>query len=238
MADILKSTTGDRWKHLFVPSDGLRKFLARPLLIGVLFSVIVLLFVFGIYSSRNSFELSEQNVELAEENRVLNQRIQGLAEQNNIQLAQLFLNALWPSYAEFVESAGELNRTQLRSHPKSLEFRQSVDALMRDLSVTKIKFYDLQGVTIFSTDPSQIGDNKSDNDGFILARTGRENSLPIPRGRYNAYDKTFEVGDLLSTYVPIPIRAKSPDSAVRAVFELYNKVPAEFLYLMASQPES
>ena len=234
MVAISKPTTGDRWKTLVARSDGLRKFPARPLLIGVLLSVLVLIIGLGIYSSRILFELSQQNVELAEENRTLNKRLRELAEQNNLQLAQLFINALWPSYAEFSKSAGDLNRTQLRSHPKTLEIKKRIDVLIRDLPLSKIKFYDLQGVTIFSTDPSQIGDNKSDNAGFKLARAGRVNSLPIQRGGYNAYDKTFEVWNLLSTYVPI--RAKSPDAAVRGVFELYYKVPPEFLYLMATQP--
>ncbi len=45
-------------------------------------------------------------------------------------------------------------------------------ALMRDSEAIKVKVYNLEGLTVFSSDPKQIGEDKRTNPGFIAALPG------------------------------------------------------------------
>ena len=87
--------------------------------------------------------------------------------------------------------------------------------------LSKVKIYNREGVTVFSTQALQIGENKSDNPGFIGAMTGGVVSDIVYRDKFNAFDRVIEKRDLLSSYLPI---RQSPDDAIVGVFELYTDI--------------
>jgi signal transduction histidine kinase len=143
-----------------------------------------------------------------------------MAERSNISLAQVFSNAVWDAHAGFLTTAHFLTPERIRQHPETAAIRESVLHRMRDLSILKIKIYDLNGLTVFSTDPAQIGEDKSGNNGFLAARTGHRASELTHRDSFSAFEQTVEDRDVLASYVPIT----SGSGAIEGVFEVYYDV--------------
>jgi signal transduction histidine kinase len=145
-----------------------------------------------------------------------------LGESKNVALTQAFANSLWPQFAPFVASATGLSGDEIRAQPETAQLRQAVMALMQDLSVVKVKVYDLAGLTVFSTQASQIGEDKRTNAGFRAARAGKVASELTHRDTFSAFEETVEDLDILSSY--IPIRRGGPGGSIEGVFELYSDV--------------
>ena len=82
-----------------------------------------------------------------------------LGEGNHVALAQTFANALLPSYRELADTTRSLDDAGLRAHPLVGDMRPLVIGAMQNTRVVKVKIYDRDGRTIFSTDISQIGKN-------------------------------------------------------------------------------
>ena len=72
-----------------------------------------------------------------------------LGEMNNFALTQAFANSIWPDHAAYFTTVKGLDGDGLRARPETAEIRESVLALMRDVSVIKVKVYNLDGLTFF-----------------------------------------------------------------------------------------
>ena len=143
-------------------------------------------------------------------------------ENKNVALTQAFSNSLWPQFAPFVTSVSGLRGEELRALPETARLRQAVVAQMDGLSVVKVKIYNLEGLTVFSTEASQIGEDKSTNAGYLSARSGNVASELTHRDTFSAFESTIEDRDVLSSYVPI--QPGGPTGPVEGVFELYTDV--------------
>jgi diguanylate cyclase (GGDEF)-like protein len=86
----------------------------------------------------------------------------------------------------------------------------------------KVKIYNLDGMTVFSTEESQIGEDQSSNAGFQSARRGVVASRLTHRDMFNAFDKVIEDRDVIASYVPI--RRGGADAPIEGVFEVYEDV--------------
>ncbi|MBE7382102.1 MAG: HAMP domain-containing histidine kinase [Leptolyngbya sp. SIO1E4] len=142
------------------------------------------------------------------------------AEENNVALTQIFSNTLWQEYGSFLSSTQALSNDELATDPRIERLYEAVLTQFEGLSVAKVKVYDLQGRTVFSTDLSQIGENKRQSSGFLTARSGQVLSQLGHRDTFEALQSTLEDRHLLSSY--IPIRGASGD--ISGVFELYTDV--------------
>jgi len=143
-----------------------------------------------------------------------------IGESKNVALTQIFSNAIWPQFASFLSSASGLSAEELRAHPETEHLRQTVFEEMRGLSVVRIKIYDLQGIAIFSTEESQIGEDQSKDDGFLTALKGGVISELTHRDTMNTFDSQIENRDVISSYIPI----RHGDSGVVGLFEVYDDV--------------
>ena len=143
-----------------------------------------------------------------------------MAERSNVALAQVFSNVVWDSHAGFLTTAHFLTPEQIRRHPETRAIRESLVSRLRDLSILKVKIYDLNGLTVFSTEPAQIGEDKSTNAGFLAARTGHWASELTHRDTFSTFEQTVEDRDVLGSYVPIT----SASGAIEGVFEVYYDV--------------
>jgi PAS domain S-box-containing protein len=128
---------------------------------------------------------------------------------------------VWPEFEPFIRSASGLSAGELRANPEIGRLREAVLRQIRDTGVVKVKIYNLQGRTVFSTEGDQIGADQSQNAGFVAARDGEVASELTHRATFSAFDKTIEDRDLFSSYVPL---RSAEGSAPAAVFEIYTDV--------------
>lgn len=156
-----------------------------------------------------------------------------MAESKNVALIQAFANSLWPQLAPFVASASEFTPDELRAHPEIAQLRQAVLAQMKGLSVVKVKVYNLDRLTVFSTEAKQIGDDKSNNAGFLAARSGQVASELTHRDTFSAFESVIEDRDVFSSY--IPIRRGGSTGPIEGVFEVYDDVTPLIQRLNESQ---
>ena len=144
-----------------------------------------------------------------------------MGESNNKAITRVLANSLWPALAPYLATADTLPTDRLEAHPEREQFAAALAANLHGLSVAKVKVYDLNGRTVFSTEAKQIGEDKSGNAGFQGARYGSITSELTHRDQFSAFDRVIENSDLLSTYIPV---RRTSDGAIGAVFEVYDNV--------------
>jgi diguanylate cyclase (GGDEF)-like protein len=139
----------------------------------------------------------------------------------NVALAKSFANAIWPRHAQFVRQARSQPRAALPARPELAAIEEELRPLVNGLNVVKVKIYDLNGLTVFSTDRRQIGDDKSANPGFRRARDGYAASEITYRDKFDAWEGELSERNIIATYVPIHMHEAEP---VEGVFEVYRDV--------------
>lgn len=194
------------------------------------------------FFSRAQLDLARKQEESARRNLV------AVYEAAHVNLTRVFADVLWDSdFAPFVARVQSLPIDRCRALPASAaagtaqsEARNAcfaelgeriralpgfaalderAYALLRSSSVFKIKVFDLRGVTVYSSDHSQIGGDASDNQGWRSAVAGRAASELTHRDRFSTFEGVVENRDLLSSYVPV----RAPGSnAIVGVFEIYS----------------
>ena len=142
-------------------------------------------------------------------------------ERANVGLTRTFANSVWLHYRDFIRGSTGRSARSLREDPLQAQLRADVLARMRGLQITKVKLYNLDGLTVFSTDPAQLGEDKGGNAGFRSARDGRVISDITFRERFDAFEGVLNNRNLIASYVPV--RA-APDGPVEGVLELYSDV--------------
>ncbi len=138
----------------------------------------------------------------------------------NVALARAFANSVWSRHAEFVRNASNISRKELAAREEIEAIKNDVSAQMRGLNVVKVKIYNVDGLTVFSTEPKQIGVDKRDNTGFQAAMRGEVASSITFRNEFYAFERVIVDRNLVTTYIPL----FRDDKTVEAVFELYSDV--------------
>ena len=146
-----------------------------------------------------------------------------LAENQNVALARSFANTIWPRFSDYVTGVSGLDGDALRARPETRQIHDTLKRLAAGLPVLKVKIYNLDGLTVFSSQASQMGDDKSNSPGFIAAaREGRPKSKLAHKDRFSTI--SGEVADLhldlVESYLPI----RRGDGRIEGVFELYSDV--------------
>ena len=143
-------------------------------------------------------------------------------ERHNVALTRVLANSIWPQFGAFLTNPGPLSDDALRHHADTARLRAALAQAVDGLSVLKIKIYDRNGRTVFSSEAKQIGEDKSKNAGYLAARGGVAASEITHRDKFSAFEGVIENRDLISSY--IPVRPAGPDGPVVGVFELYYDV--------------
>ena len=143
------------------------------------------------------------------------------AENQNVSLARSFANTLWPRFSSYVVSVSGEDGEALRAHPETQEIHEALAVATDGLPVLKVKIYDLNGLTVYSSEPSQIGADKSINAGFLAsAEEGIPASKLSFRDTFSAFSGVVENRDLIESYLPI----LGDGGTIEGVFELYTDV--------------
>lgn len=144
-----------------------------------------------------------------------------LTETQNTILAHSLVNAVWPRFSDYVDATAGYEPETLADRPEPREIHRTLVEVTAGLPVLKIKAYSLDGTTIYSTEPLEIGENSADNPHYLaIAAAGRPTSTLIHTERFAAFTGIRENLDVVETYVPGNIR----NGPVSGVFELYADV--------------
>ena len=139
----------------------------------------------------------------------------------NASLTRAFANTTWGRYREFVVTAPGRGRESLLADPRMSALQTEVRQQMQGLQVVKVKVYTLGGLTVFSTDVGQIGEDKQGTSGILAAQSGQVVSQIIYREKFNAFEGEIFKRDLMASYVPV---GHAPGGGPEAVFEIYSDV--------------
>lgn len=138
----------------------------------------------------------------------------------NADLARAFVNAEWNTYLAHTARSEGRTREAMLADPGFAQLDREVRQHMRGLQVAKVKIYDLRGITVYSTDPKQVGEDKSANEAFRTARAGGTNGQVTFRERFDAFEGVLNQRNLVASYVPL----RGPSGTVQGVFEIYSDV--------------
>lgn len=140
------------------------------------------------------------------------------AESQNLLLAQSFANNIRQPFSRYADSAiGGV----LQPRPEAKEIGDALRSSYSGLPVLKVKLYTLDGKTIYSTEPSEIGFDASDNPGFRSAAIGGAPASKLTfRDEISSFEGTVQDRDLVESYLPIRFQG----GPVAGVFELYSDV--------------
>lgn len=187
-------------KSAFRPRFRLLRYFSITSLIGVLAVVVGLLFF---YRSLAFHALMDHET------------------RSNVALTRVFANNIWPHYSSFILNAGHIDPHELPKQTELTQLREEVQRLMKGLNVVKVKIYNLEGLTVYSTDLKQIGGDESKNAGFLSAKNGGTASDITFRHRFDSFEQIISDRNLVSSYIPI---RKNETMPVEGVFELYSDV--------------
>lgn len=212
----------------------------------------------GVQQEHNAFAARVQADLLKEQREAGRAALVAVHEAGHLTLAKVFANALWKShFAPLVAQAQGLPATpctaangapvaeaqaactaRMRARVTALPAFRTVDApvrsLMRRTSVFKIKVYDLRGLTVYSSEPEQVGEDKAGNAGWRAAVAGRPASELVHRNQFSAFEGVVKDRDLIQSYVPVA----GPDGAVAGVLEIYSDVTPLLQQLRADTERS
>lgn len=176
--------------------------LLRYFSIASLVSLAIVAIVVGLFYQR-----------LAEDNLV------NVGESKNVAITQSLSNSVWVEFSEFLTTAADMSGDEIRAHSETQNVFDHISDQMRGLTVLKVKIYSVDGNTVFSTEFNQIGDDKSENLGFLSAIDGVVDSELTHRDTFSAFEQTIEDRDVISSYVPI-----IQNGEIVGVFEVYDDV--------------
>ena len=145
-------------------------------------------------------------------------------ESEHVNHAQFIANEMWDSeFGPLVLAMAGKSAAELQRAPQLPALHQKVLKLLRGGKIFKIKVYDLNGMTIYSTELTQIGEDKSNNQGVIGGLQGMSSSALVHRDQFNAFEGEVQNRDVVETYVP----RYDPDSGkIVGVFEIYGDATA------------
>ena len=144
-------------------------------------------------------------------------------EQNHVLLTQSVAQGHWPEFAALLTTAARLENAALRRDVEILRIRRLLQGEFAGTKVLKVKVYDPSGRTVFSSDESQIGEDKAANIGFRRAISGVPVSELTHRNQFSAFEQTVEDIDVISTYVPV---MRDGGGRPVGVFEIYSDTSA------------
>ncbi len=149
------------------------------------------------------------------------ERLIVLAESQNVALARSFANTIWPRFSSYVRSTPELNGDSLQARPETREIHEALKTLTIGLPVLKVKIYNLDGLTVYSSELGEIGIYKINNPGLVsAAQKGIPASKLTFRDTISSFEGTVQNRDLVESYLPIRLG----DAPIEGVFELYSDV--------------
>ena len=146
-------------------------------------------------------------------------QLQRMAEARNVATTHIFHNALWRDFAQLTLPGIETTPSALRQLAEHYGLHDKVAGLMRNSEIVKVKVYNLDGLTVYSSDPKQTGEDRRTNPGFMAAAVGRVTTELTHRNEFDAFEGMLTDLDIIYSYVPV-----HDGQRIVGVFEVYQDV--------------
>ncbi|MDP6344257.1 MAG: hypothetical protein QF491_12035, partial [Alphaproteobacteria bacterium] len=150
-------------------------------------------------------------------------QLSDLASRNNVALSQTVVNQLWPRYVDYIVTAARRDPAKIRGAAWTSALLADVRRLLAGTRARKIKLFDLNGYTAFSSDRSEIGDDLGNDPRFLAARAGGVVSRSQFREEMAGLGGVMRNRWVLSTFVPVRTKGSG---GVAGVVEIYSDINA------------
>jgi len=153
----------------------------------------------------------------------------GEYERQHTNLARLLANEIWEfQFEEFVLETENQTADEIKQASRIPMINRELMLMLKGTSIFKVKIYNRRGVTVFSSDPRQIGVDKSSNPGVIGALRGRSASELTHRDSFSAFEGEVQSRDLVESYAPLyhPFSGE-----IAGVFEIYGDATQSLAYI-------
>lgn len=141
-------------------------------------------------------------------------------ETDNVKLTRFFSTSLWTKNIDLFMSLKGKSGDEIRDIPEVRNLLKDTQQQLKDSRLLKIKIYNTDGLTLFSTDPDQIGSDKSSHKSFKKAVQGEVVSNISFRDRFYAIDKELQKLEVMASYIPV----YDKNNEINGVFELYSNI--------------
>lgn len=143
-------------------------------------------------------------------------------ESANVNLTRVFSNTLWANdFGPFLKAVQGQSAAALKASPRIPELHAKALALMKGSTAFKVKVYDMSGMTVYSTELAQVGEDKGGNAGVVAGRRGTTRSELVHKDKFSALEGEVQSRDLIQSYIP----QRDPASgSIVGVFEVYSDV--------------
>lgn len=146
-----------------------------------------------------------------------------VSEKLNVELARSVADTLSMDIQTFVHTFKAASPEAIRRAPETEAMRGRLWSLVSGHSVLKVKIYSIDGVALFSSEPSQIGGAMSLSSVLpAVVGSGSVLSRLEYRDKFVAFNSVVKNCYVVSSYVPV-----ANSEGVFAAFEIYSDVTRE-----------
>ncbi|MCI0505799.1 MAG: ATP-binding protein [Gammaproteobacteria bacterium] len=187
------------------PEFSVRRYFSVASLVGIIIAALIFMYFLRLASMQNLVDGGEKE---------------------NIAVTRALVNNIWPDFAPFLDQASAMDVAELVEHEVFRKTHMNTLKNVLGLPILNIKIFDLNGKTVFSTDQTELGEQKPvDYPSYAAAKTGEIITLISLRDKFNAIQGELTNRRIASSYLPI----YDPNgSNVRAVFEVYYDITESY----------
>lgn len=166
-----------------------------------------------------------------------------LGEIKNAEVAETVLADIKPRLLRYLASVEHIDKPGAVITALDGRLTNAIQGIMQaDKQVVRVKIYNKQGIVVFSTKTSQIGQDqrepssgdKSENTGFQAAINGKVVSRVVYRDAFDYFKQPTEEDNLMQTYIPV---RRSVAATIQGVLEIYTDVTPLVDYAEYTQVE-
>jgi signal transduction histidine kinase/ActR/RegA family two-component response regulator len=147
----------------------------------------------------------------------------------NRALAEVLVSESWQEIRPFLRM-DETSVDNIKTNPDIARVDGLARRFTRNTDIVKVKIFDLDGITRYSSDFRQIGEDKSQSPGFASAVQAIPNSELSFRQSFESFGRTLTQVNLISSYVPV-----RQEGLPVAVLEIYTDRSSEFAQVRAQE---
>lgn len=146
----------------------------------------------------------------------LHKEIIAFSEEANTNITKVFVNELYPDINHIIDLSEQTsNRTISEDEFNFVD--QKIRKFIQGTGVLKVHIFNQNGIVVYSTQPSKVGTDYSQQPGFQSAINGKANSQHSFRDNFVSMNGKLLKRDLVSSYIPIFI-----DNKIQSVAEVYS----------------